>query len=164
MLQILILSCLPFLPVRGVALPILMGMGKPRTPTIAFLVAGVANVVLSAILARPFGLAGVAVGTAIPNALFAAVVLVVACRELRIPILGYVGYVVPRALLGALPPLALLLWFRLAIDVQTIVGLAAAGTAMLLVFALTWVFFVYRGDRYVDLRPHLVRLRVWSRA
>jgi hypothetical protein len=35
---------------------------------------------------------------------------------------------------------------------------------MFLLFGLTWIFFVYRGDPYVDLRPHLVRLRAWSRA
>ena len=46
-LEILMVSCFVFLPVRGVALPLLMGLGKPRTPTIAFLGAGVLNLVLS---------------------------------------------------------------------------------------------------------------------
>jgi O-antigen/teichoic acid export membrane protein len=163
-LQILMLSCLLFLPVRGVALPVMVGLGKPRIPTIAFLAAGVLNVALSIVLAGPFGLAGVAFGTAVPNALFAIVVLVVACRELRIPIVSYVSYVVPRASLGALPLLALLLWFKLAVDVRTIAGLFAAGSAMLVVFGLTWIFFVYRGDPYVNLGPRLVRLCAWSRA
>ena len=49
-----------------------------------FLLAGVLNVVLSVALARPLGLAGVALGTAIPNVLFAAAVLVMACRELGV--------------------------------------------------------------------------------
>jgi O-antigen/teichoic acid export membrane protein len=66
-LQILMISSLAFLPVRGVALPILMGLGKPKTATIAFVLAGLANLVLSLALARPLGLAGVALGTAIPN-------------------------------------------------------------------------------------------------
>ena len=66
-LEILMISCFAFLPVRGVALPILMGLGKPRAPTIAFLGAGVMNLVMSLALAKPFGLVGVAVGTAIPN-------------------------------------------------------------------------------------------------
>src|SRR5206468_3109977 len=39
-LQILMVSCFVFLPVRGVALPMLMGLGKPKTPTVAFVVAG----------------------------------------------------------------------------------------------------------------------------
>src|SRR5262249_16177008 len=83
-LEILMIPSLAFLPVRGVALPVLMGLGKPRMPTIAFIGAGVLNLVLSMVFARPLGLAGVALGTAIPNLLFAAVVLNVACRELII--------------------------------------------------------------------------------
>jgi hypothetical protein len=31
--------------------------------------------------------------------------------------------------------------------------------AMLVVFGVTWVFFVYRNDPYVDLRAWLPRLR-----
>jgi O-antigen/teichoic acid export membrane protein len=161
-LRILTISCFAFLPVRGVALPILMGLGKPRTPTIAFLGAGVLNLVLSVVLARPLGLAGVALGTAIPNVLFAAVVLVVACRELRIGMGAYLRYVVPRACAGALPPLALLIWCKTGMQVQSFPGMVAAGAAMLAVFAITWPLFVYRGDPYVDLRPR--RLLDWSRA
>jgi len=161
-LQILMISCFGFLPVRGVALPILMGLGKPRTPTIAFLGAGVLNLILSVVLARPFGLAGVAIGTAIPNLLFAAVVLVVACRELKIGMAAYVRYVVPRAALGAILPLALLIWFKSGVQVQNFRGLIAAGMSMVVLFGITWLLFVYRGDPYVDVRPR--RLFGWSRA
>jgi len=163
-LQILMISCFAFLPVRGVALPILMGLGKPRTPTLAFVGAGVLNLILSIALARPFGLAGVAIGTAIPNILFAGVVLAAACRELEIGVAGYLRYVVPRAAAGALPSLALLVWFKVGLHVQNLTGFIAAGLAMSTVFALTWVLFVYRGDPYVDLMPRLDRLRGWSRA
>jgi len=62
-LQILMVSYLIFLPVRAVALPILMGLGKAGVPTIGFLVAGIINVVLSIVLVRPLGLAGVALTT-----------------------------------------------------------------------------------------------------
>lgn len=154
-LQILMVSYLIFLPVRGVALPILMGLGKPGLPTIGFLVAGVVNLGLSIALARPMGLAGVALGTAIPNVLFAALVLWQACRELEMPVGQYLRYVVPRATLGAVPILALLLWCRDGLDVRSLPELVGAGVAMLLVFAVTWVFFVYRNDPYMDLRARL---------
>ena len=163
-LQILMVSYLVFLPVRGVALPILMGLGKPGVATLGFLAAGLLNLGLSIALARPLGLAGVAIGTAIPNVLFAVLVLVYACRELETSVAGYLRYVVPRATLGALPVLALLLWFKLGLDVQGLGGLAGAGVAMVLLFGLTWVFFVYRNDPYVDLRARLPALRAWSRA
>jgi O-antigen/teichoic acid export membrane protein len=164
-LQILMLSSFLFLPARGVALPILMGLGKPKAPAIAFLSAGVLNVVLSVILARPLGLAGVALGTAIPNVLFALVVLVLACRELGITLGRYTRYVVPRTVIGGIPVLALLLWFKFGLQVRDMIGLVAAGSAMVVLFALTWVFFVYRDDPFVDLRIHLMRFRPWrSRA
>src|SRR5712691_2966033 len=162
-LQILMLSYLVFLPVRGVALPILMGLGKAGLPTIGFLVAGVLNLVLSIVLVRPMGLAGVALGTAIPNVLFAGAVLWQACRELDVSILQFFRDVVPRAMLGALPVGALLLWLKLHLDVRGIAALVGAGFAMILVFALTWLFFVYKNDPYVDVRGWLPRLRSWVR-
>jgi O-antigen/teichoic acid export membrane protein len=163
-LQILVASSFLFLPIRGVAVPVLMGLGKPKFPAMASVAAGVLNLALSVALAHPLGLAGVALGTAIPNVLFSIVVLTVACRELGISVVDYLRYVVPRAALGTVPIVALLLWFRIGLEVQSMTGLVAAGCAMVGVFGLTWVFFVYRHDPYVDLRPHLIRFRAWSRA
>ena len=158
-LEILLVSSLIFLPMRGVALPILMGLGKPGLPTIGFLAASLLNLALSIWLVHPFGLAGVALGTAIPNVLFAALVVARACRELQTPISEYLRYVVPRAVLGSVPVVALLLWFRLGLDVRGVGGLTAAGLAMSLLFGVTWLLFVYRNDRYVDLQGQLARLR-----
>jgi O-antigen/teichoic acid export membrane protein len=163
-LQILMLAGLVFMPVRGVAVPVLMGMGKPKLPAVATFIAGVATVVLGLLLVRPFGLAGVALGTAIPNILLSLVVLRMACAELELTPGRYLQYVVPRAALGALPILALLLWFKVGLRVDGLSGLAAAGVAMVLLFAVTWVFYVYRDDPYVDVRTRMIRLRAWSRA
>jgi len=55
--------------------------------------------------------------------------------------------------------LALLLWLKAGLDVRGLLGLAASGVAMVVVFAATLVFFVYRNDRYLDLRAWLPRLR-----
>jgi O-antigen/teichoic acid export membrane protein len=162
-LQILMLSYVVFLPVRGVALPILMGLGKAGLPTIGFLVAGVLNLGLSIVLVRPLGLAGVALGTAIPNVLFAGAVFLQACREIDVSVVQFLRYVVPRATLGAVPVAALLLWFKLHLDVRGIAALVGSGLAVTLVFAVIWVFFVYRNDPYVDLRAWLPRLRSWVR-
>ena len=163
-LQILMISYLIFLPVRGVALPMLMGLGKPKVPTIGFFIAGLVNVGLSVALVGPLGIVGVALGTAIPNVLFAVLVLVLACREVDAPITEYLRYVVPRALLGAIPVFAVLLWFKIGLDVRGLVGLVSAGAVMALVFGLIWVLFVYRNDRYVAMRLRLPQLRVTSRA
>jgi len=158
-LQILMASYLLFLPVRGVALPILMGLGKAGLPTVGFLIAGVLNLGLSIALVRPLGLAGVALGTALPNVLFAGAVFLQACRELDVSVVQFLRYVVPRALVGAVPVVLLLLWFKLHLDVRSLAALTGAGVAMVVVFAVTWVFFVYRNDPYVDLRAWLPRVR-----
>jgi hypothetical protein len=72
--------------------------------------------------------------------------------------------VVPRALLGAIPVMALLLWFKLGWQVHSFAGLFASGVAMALLFAVVWVAFVYRGDPYLDVRAPFMRLRAWGRA
>ena len=161
-LRILMISSLVFLPIRGVAIPILMGIGKPRTPTIAFLIAGVLNVLLSVLLIGPLGLTGVALGTAIPNVGFAVAMLVVTCRELGVAPATYVKYVLARVAIGALPILALLQWSKVYFDVHSLIGLAAAGSVMVLVFAVIWVFFVYRDDPYVDVKAHLAGRGAWG--
>ncbi|PYO92312.1 MAG: hypothetical protein DMD62_13585 [Gemmatimonadetes bacterium] len=154
-LQILMLSYVIFLPVRGVALPMLMGLGKAGLPTIGFLVTGIVNLVLSIALVGSMGLAGVALGTAIPNVLFAAVVFVQACHEMKVPIGTFFRYVVPRAVLGGVPAFALLLWLKLELDIRSLLAIAIAGAAMTIVFVATLVFFVYHNDPYVDLRGYL---------
>ena len=163
-LQILMVSYLIFLPMRGVALPMLMGLGKAGLPTIGFLVAGLVNLALSVLLVRPLGLAGVALGTAIPNVLFAVLIVGHACREMEVSVLAFMRYVIPRAVLGAVPVLALLLWFKLGLEVRSLVELAVAGVAMALVFGVMWVFYVCRNDPYIDLWSWLLpRLRAWGR-
>jgi len=162
-LQILMLSSLLFLPMRGVALPVLIGLGKPGIPTIGFLVTGLVNVGISIALVGQLGLNGVALGTAIPNVLFAIVVIAQACQELGVGLMRYTVYVFPRVMLGALPVLGVLLWFRDVLDVRSLAGLFLGGSAMCVAFALVWIFFVYRGDPYFDARSQLARLTAWSR-
>jgi O-antigen/teichoic acid export membrane protein len=161
-LQVLMLSFLAYLPVRGVALPILLGLGKPKAPTIGLLAMGAVNVVVSLALVASLGIFGVALGTAIPNGLFAVFVLVLACRELSIPIREYVGYVVTRAALGATIPLATLWLFRSTIGLDTLPKLVAAGIVSVATFAIVWLGFVYRGDKHVDAGSILRRVGIGS--
>ena len=159
-LQVLMLSFLAYLPVRGVALPVLMGLGKPKAPTIGLLVMGAVNLGLSLALVARHGIFGVALGTAIPNVLFAVFVLVLACRELSIPIGEFVGYVVTRAAIGATIPLGCLLLFRMTLGLDTLPKLVAAGIVSVAGFAVVWLGFVYRGDKHVDASPLLRRMGI----
>src|SRR5262249_57755112 len=66
-LHVLLLSTVVFLPVRGIALPMLMGVGKAKGAVWTLLATGVLNLGLSILWAKQYGLIGVAWGTTVPN-------------------------------------------------------------------------------------------------
>lgn len=160
LLQVLMVSFLLFLPVRGVALPILMGLGKPHRPAIALLLMGLLNLVLSVVLIRDHGLVGVALGTAIPNVIFAVTVLRFACAEVGVGTGELAAYAFGRCLVGAIVPAAFLLGLEQWLEVSGFFPLFLAGIAFVAVFGATFVFFVFRGDPWIDLDARIIgRLR-----
>jgi len=163
-LQVLMVSALVFLPVRGVALPILMGIGKPGYATVAFLLAGVLNLFLSVLLARPLGLLGVAVGTAIPNVFFGVALLIICARELNFRIREYLLRVVMLPLVGAIPVAAVLVWCDRGLHLSGLPGITLAFVMAAAVFVSVWCGFVYRADRDVNVGELFqgLRQRVFS--
>jgi O-antigen/teichoic acid export membrane protein len=159
--RILAPSFIIFLTLRAVALPILLGTARPGRAAGALLVAALLNLTLSIVLVKlGHGLVGVALGTAIPNVLFAAYILMLTCKHLRVGILDWLRYVTLRVVIGTVPPLALLLWLEHGLDVRGFPQLIASGVAMMVVFGAVWFFFVYRDDPYLDPREELaLRLR-----
>lgn len=155
-LRILMLSYLVYLPVRGVAQAILMGIEKQKRPTIAFLATGLVNLVLSIALVGPLGLDGVAWGTAIPNVIFAVLILVWNCHELGLSVAEFMRYVFLKPTIGAILPLLTAWAFLHYGDVRGFGGLFLSGVVTVAVFGLVWLFYVYRGDKYLDL---VVRLK-----
>lgn len=151
-LQILMLGNLVFLPVRGVALPLMMGLGKPRVPAFSFLGVGLLNLGMSLWLVRSLGLDGVAIGTAVPNLIFALVVLFLTGRELQVGVFEYLRYAFARTVLSAVPVVLLLVWFRDAWDVRSLPGLFASGVASVALLGVLSVLFVYRSDPRTDLQ------------
>ncbi|MEE8468164.1 MAG: polysaccharide biosynthesis C-terminal domain-containing protein [Planctomycetota bacterium] len=159
LLQILMVSFLIFLPVRGVALPILMGLGKPGRPALALLLMGLLNVGLSIALIGPLGLPGVALGTAIPNVLFAGFVLTTACGELHVRLGEYLRHVLGRALPGVVVPVIFLLLLKWGPGVSSRPALLGSGLGFTVLFAACWILFVYRGDPHLDLYARIASRR-----
>jgi len=157
-LQILVISSLVYLPAASVPQAILMGLGKGAWPGAGFLLTGVVNVGLSVLLTRPLGLVGIAMGTAIPNVLYASAITVLACRQLGIPLSEYLHYVYIRAVVGSVPPLIVLFWFKTSLDVQDLRGLGLAGVCMVMVFLVVWMTFVYRKDPLFQFQGRLLDL------
>lgn len=163
--RVLMVAFIFFLPVRGVASPMLMGLGKPALPALALLVMGVVNLAVSLALVRPLGIFGVAIGTAVPCVLFAAYVAYIACNEVDIRFGDYLRYVILRPAAGVTAPILLLLGLQRVARLfpegiarlDLFIRLGASGVAMLAVFAATWVLFVYRDDPYFDLSAKVDR-------
>lgn len=147
---VLLIAHFVFLPVRGVALPILTGIGSPRKATVAFLVAGVVNLVLSLVFLPLAGLDGVAYAMAVPLTGFAAYLLALVCKELGLAPMRWISYVFGAATLGAAIVVAATVGIRLALRPDTLIGLVAAGIVYCVVFVLVWVLLVHRGDPHVD--------------
>jgi O-antigen/teichoic acid export membrane protein len=151
-LRVLMASFLVYLPVRGVALPVLLGLGRARAPALTLLAMGALNLGLSLAFVGRYGILGVAIGTAIPNVLFAGILLALACRELGVGFGSYVGYVATRATVGALAPLGVFLIGKHALRISGLPALLAAGLLGTLAFAAVWFLFIQRGDPHFGLR------------
>lgn len=162
-LQILMLGNIVFLPLRGVSLPVLIGLGRPGHPTVAFFVAALVNLGLSILLVRPLGIDGVALGTAIPNAVFGIYVGVLACRALGVRLGQFAAYAFGRPLFGAIPVLGLLWLLRDALHVRGISALIGSGLATAVVFGLMSVLFVFQRDPHTDTSYWIGRLMPWRR-
>lgn len=150
-LRVLMLSFLFYLPVRGVALPILMGLGKPRAPALCLLAMGVANLGISLALVDSQGILGVALGTAIPNVLFALIVLRLACRELDVSVGAWLGQAAWKPVLGATIPILALAAVHWSTGWSGWTALIVLGIGYVSLFALTWFGWVLRGDPDMDL-------------
>jgi O-antigen/teichoic acid export membrane protein len=131
---------------------VLRGAGHHRLLAISNLVAGVVNVSLSVILARSYGLPGVAVATLLPTTIRAAVILIpVACARVGLPLRQFVA----MAIWPALWPAAMVLG-GLAIVRDRVSGLGSAvlhGGVAGLVYAMVFVAVaIGREDRqrYMD--------------
>ncbi|QDV06948.1 Polysaccharide biosynthesis protein [Planctomycetes bacterium Poly30] len=157
-LQILMVSFFFFLPIRGVALPVLMGLGHAKVPGYGLLGMGVANLLLSLALVGEYGIMGVAFGTAIPNVVFSIVFLWDACRRLDLSLGEWFRYT-----FGRLLPITVVASGALALGAQQIPlhgypRVVAAGVLYSALFVVLALMFVFRGDRFLDTDALMARL------
>jgi O-antigen/teichoic acid export membrane protein len=138
-LRILMASFLFYLPIRGVALPILLGLGKAKRPALGLLTMGLTNIALSIYLIQDHGILGVAYGTAIPNILYATWILRETCRELQVPLRTWISQTLSRTLPAALLPAAGLSYLLAKHPPTTLTELALAAAASTLVTGILWL-------------------------
>ena len=68
---------------------ILKGIGKHRILSFILLFEAAANLLISILLARPFGISGVAIGTAVPLVLSTIAIIIYTCRQMNISMVKY---------------------------------------------------------------------------
>ncbi len=122
---------------------ILFGMGRHRPLAVVLLLEGSANLILSIALIRPYGINGVAVGTAIPLACTSLIFLPLhLCRLLNLPLTSFLkqAYLTPLAL--CTPMVAVLIFLRYVFVphslVQLLIQVALAG--LVYGIGLLWFF------------------------
>jgi O-antigen/teichoic acid export membrane protein len=102
-----ILACALSLAVaQSVAARVLYGLGKLKLFARAALCEAALNLVLCFALVGEFGLVGIAVAVAVPNALFCVFTIAYACRVLEIPVREYARRCWLKPLCAALAPAA----------------------------------------------------------
>lgn len=157
-LRVLLVSTVVFLPVRGVALPMLMGLGKPKGAVWSLLATGLLNLGLSIWWARQYGMIGVAWGTTVPNLFYSVVLLWLICNELKLHVSVYLRYVMLRAALGCLGTFAIVGVIDHYSRFEGYPGLVVGGLLTVFVFGFIWLVFVYSRDPYFDLVGKFSRL------
>ena len=158
-LQILMASFFFFLPVRGVALPVLMGLGKPKVPGFGLLAMGITNLCLSLFLVRDYGILGVACGTAIPNVLFSMLFLREACKRLDLGIGAWLQYTLGRLLPATVICAGILYAVSTQVELSGYPKVISAGVAYTVLFGVLAIGFIYRGDRFLDADALIKRIK-----
>jgi O-antigen/teichoic acid export membrane protein len=155
-LLVLLVAQLVAAPI-GVLRGISFGAGHARAPALLHLVEAVANVILSLILIKPFGILGVALGTTIPVLVVElGGILPYACRQLQFRLMPMTrGILTPQVLpLSAL--LAYCLWVETQFDIargwEKLIVVTIGGGAVL---GAVWGtgFLLRSRRRFVDGGP-----------
>jgi O-antigen/teichoic acid export membrane protein len=126
---------------------VLKGAGSVRSLAMVNLATGVANLILSALLIKPYGLVGVAIGTLIPIAVSSIVIIFPrACRRVGLPL----SVAVRRSVLPTIWPAVVVGALLYVVHVEFPGGILLAmveAAAACLLYAALFVFAVGRNDR-----------------
>jgi O-antigen/teichoic acid export membrane protein len=128
---------------------ILLGAGRHRLVAYSSLAEAIANLALSVLLVRRFGMLGVAVGTAVPIVIANVFVLLpAACRQLGLHPLAFLRLVLAAPAAGAFPAIVACSVVRLAYPPASLAAVLIEGTLVGFVYIGTvWAFGFPRGVR-----------------
>jgi O-antigen/teichoic acid export membrane protein len=122
------------------AMAILQAMSRHRILAISSLGNGIANLTLSLLLVRPYGLTGVAIGTLLPTAVeYFAIVLPYSLRATGIRTREAIAEIFLPALLPVIPTMLVLYALRIAVEPASILSIAAVAIVASCIYAITFL-------------------------
>ena len=126
---------------------ILLGTGRHRLVAFVSLGEAIANLALSVVLVRRFGMLGVAMGTAIPIALANLFILMpAACRQVQVPLHTFLRLVLAAPVAGALPAIAVCVMLRLLYPPTSLAAILGEGALAGLVYVSAVCAFGFDPD------------------
>jgi O-antigen/teichoic acid export membrane protein len=148
---------------------VLLATGRHRLVAFVSLAEALANLVLSLLLVRRYGILGVAIGTAVP--VFAAnlfILLPAACRQAGLTVRSFGRSVAVAPLIGAVPASAAVLVLRTLLPAPSLLSIVGQGVVVAAVYFLAVVAFGLDGAvrrQYFDFARQLrlssfVRIRM----
>jgi O-antigen/teichoic acid export membrane protein len=144
---------------------ILLGTGRHRLVAFASLAEALVNLGLSVWLVRYWGVAGVALGTAIPVIVVnVGVLMPAACRVLGVPLGVFVREVATPTLAASVPAAVAAVLLRAYAPPSSIVSILAEGTLVALVYAAVFVSAGLRPSDRVRYFGYVKRLGPGARA
>jgi O-antigen/teichoic acid export membrane protein len=130
---------------QSTSIRILLGMGKHRALGIVLFLEGVANLLLSVVLARPLGIVGVALGTTIPLLCTSLLFLPShVCRLLNVPLGKFLQDSYGMALALCAPLLAILLLLKHQFPAHTGLALLGQSGALAILYYGSWAAIVWK--------------------
>lgn len=138
---------------------LLLGTGRHRLVAAVALVEALANLALSLLLVRDFGIFGVAIGTAIP--VFAAntfTLVPAACRTAGLRVRDFARLVLPAPLIGAVPAVGAVVAFRTLLPPTSFLEVVGEGAVVGAIYMVSAVTFGLTRDVRARYLTHLSRL------
>jgi len=145
--RVLLIATIAFM-VQWVPVVVAQAVGKVVLPSLVGMLEMVANLVLSIVLVKEFGILGVALGTAIPGVVSSVMIRVPwACRVLQVGIGEFVRKALLPPALAAVPMIVGLHLLAVSLEGATLLGLVLrAGLAVLLYWLVFLAFCIPRRE------------------
>jgi hypothetical protein len=140
-----------YLPIRTVALPVLLGLGHMTTAATAHMLATLASIALSYLTLRMLGLDAVIVSNGLTYLGLGILLGVAAARAAKIAPATFFRETTLKAAVGMAVVITGGLLLKTLTGPLGYAGIVGVGLAVVTLFAVVWSQFVLANDEHVDL-------------